>query len=139
MERVLKGWREQEAASGAAALIAGDGAFQGTPGDERRLGHGHMHYEEDLEADASKGEGNTGSGPGRRGQVTTATPLLHQERARRALGSLKWIPVLTRGQQGMSTTDSKAATLRVAAHASRHGLERGLFCDTGFERDCRRG
>jgi len=100
---------------------------------------GHMHYEEDLGAYASKGEGNTGSGPGLGGQVTTATPLLQEERARKALGSLQWIPGWMPGQRGALATGPKSAGLRVAAEGVRRGLERGLFCGRGAERDGRRG
>ena len=70
-----------------------------------------MHYEEDLGAYASKGEGNTGSGPEFGGQVTTATPLLQEERARRALGSLQWIPGWTPGQQATFATGAESARL----------------------------
>ena len=91
------------------------------------------------EAYASKGEGNTGSGPGLGGQVTTATPLLQVERARKALGSLQWIPGWTPGQPDTFATGSKSEGLSVAADGLRRGLERGLFCGRGAERGGTRG
>jgi len=45
VERVLKRWREQRCGIGCRPGCRRRWRVSGTPGGERRQGHGHMHYE----------------------------------------------------------------------------------------------
>jgi len=64
VERVLKRWREQRCGIGCRPGCRRQWRVSGTPGGERRQGHGHMHYEGDLGAIASKGDDCPGSKAG---------------------------------------------------------------------------